>query len=189
MELKPFGGWDYGYSEMYQVYGSWSIWAMVTWGSFFIDPLEAAAILGGGMYLMEHPHQIPFMDWDDENHWSAGSSYVHNVQAGYCWYHYFFKGRREWPVFMGTWAELVGDGAAVAEELQEDKTMYAHDAHYKGAFLGMAAAFALDMIRPHKKGRPISKLLLGVPALTLYMMYHQQQKKENDPSRRRLLLV
>ena len=179
---KPFGGWDYGYPEMYMVYGSWSIWAMVTWGSFFIDPLEAAALLGAGFYLAEHPQMIPGMDRSDDVTWGAGSSYVHNLQAGYCWYHYFFKGRREWPVFMGTWSELAGDAWAVVEEMQEEHPMYAHDAHYMGAFLGLASAWLLDMVRPHKKGRPFSALLLGVPALTLGLMYWQQQKKESDPS-------
>jgi len=189
---RPFGFWDYGYPEMYMVYGSWSIWAMVTWGSFFVDPLEAAAILGYGFYVQENPEKMLFMG-RDKNHWGSGSSYVHNLQAGYCWYHYFIKGRREWPVFLGTWAEIAGDLAAVGEEVQKDAIMYAHDAHYKAAFLGLIAGFVLDMIRPHKKGRPLSMLWLGVPALTLGIMYNQHQKNNRKrraaQSHRRMLAV
>ena len=166
---KPFGNVDYGYGELYQSASSWTIWALVTYGSFSISPIEAAAILGGAVLYSES------IDYDTKPHYfGTGASWVHNVQAGYCWYHYFVKGRKEWPVWLGTWAEMAGDIGAVAEEkLRGDIVLYNHKAHYQGASIGMAAAFLFDLINK-KKGSQTSLWWKSIPLLALSAMYYQQ---------------
>ena len=159
LEANIFGKWDYGYPEDYQVISSWTIWALVTWGSFSIDPWEAAAILAGSFYAQENRDVLTMLLFEDQE-WSSGSSWVHNIQAGYCWYHYFLKGNNSWPVFLGSWAEIAGDLGAVAEEYSQDRGLYAHDAHYKGATLGMAVAYLLDIARKKRRKTGSSKYYL-----------------------------
>ena len=100
MEFRPFGGWDYGYDKEYQVAASWTIWALVTWGTLSIDKLEGAAVLAGSLAYTEQ------VTAKGPRRWGNGASWVHNVQAGYCWYHYFIKGRRDLAVALGSWAEM-----------------------------------------------------------------------------------
>ena len=126
LEAKIFGKWDYGYSEDYQVLSSYTIWALVTWGSFSVDPWEAAGILATSFYAQEN-RDIRKMLTFGGGEWGHGSSWVHNLQAGYCWYHYFLKGNKSWPVFLGSWAEVAGDIGAVGEEYVKGMK-YAHDA-------------------------------------------------------------
>ena len=172
LEAKIFGKWDYGYGYDYQVLSSWTIWALVTWGSFSIDPWEAAGILAGSLYAQENEDILNMLMFSKKQ-WGGGSSWVHNVQAGYCWYHYFVKGNKSWPVSLGSWAEITGDIGAVAQELIENKgQMYGHDAHYKGATLGMVIAFLLDMLRGSGVPKPTRWAL--APVITWAIMYGKQ---------------
>ena len=141
---KPFHNADYGYDHLYMTVSSFIIWALVTWGSFSINPYEATAILAGS---------LAYTEYRVGDRWGTGASWVHNVQAGYCWYHYFVKGRKELGVMLGSLAELAGDGGAVIEELLRGQKLYSHKAHYEGATTGMLIAFLLDMLFPKKAGR------------------------------------
>ena len=70
------------------------------------------------------------------------------------------------------YATLVEDEKAVPPIL------YAHDAHYKGMFLGMAAAFLLDCVRPHKRGGKNTILGMILPPLSFAVLYLSQALKE-----------
>ena len=172
---KPFGAHDYGYDEKYMTVSSWTIWAAVTWGSFSIDPYEAAAILAASIYKSERDAKKP-----DEMIFGTGASWVHNVQAGYCWYHYFFKGRNEWPVFLGAWAEMAGDMGAVVQEKMEGHPMYSHKAHREGAAIGFATALILDKLRP-KPGKKTSMLWKALPLLAIGYLFTQNHDFGDEP--------
>ena len=74
---------------------------------------------------------------------------------------------------LGSWAEITGDIGAVAQELIENKgQMYGHDAHYKGATLGMVIAFLLDMLRGSGVPKPTRWAL--APVITWAIMYGKQ---------------
>ena len=133
--FKPFGGWDYGYNELYQVVCSFVIWALVTYSSIKINPVEGVVILAGALIKQE----------TEERRWGNGASYVHNIQAGYCWYHYFIKNNPDG--FWGSWAEMAGDLGAVFQEFVLKGAGYSHKAHYEGAITGMVIAFLFDMLR------------------------------------------
>ena len=142
---KPFGAGDYGYNAAYKTLTSWSIWAAVTWGSFDVNPWHAAAILASALYYNEQyiARNIEPGGWR-----GTGASWVHNIQAGYCWYHYFVKKNKGWPVFAGTWMEIAGDGGAVIEEyVLQTGSRYAHRIHAQGAFIGFMTALLLDRMR------------------------------------------
>ena len=164
---KPFGIMDYGYDKAYNTAASFFIWAMVTLGSFSIDPYEAAAILAGS---------VAWSEWSlaktpiEDIRIGTGASWIHNVQAGYCWYHYFWKGRTEWPVWLGAWAEMAGDMGAVAEEKIRGQRMYSHKAHREAASLGFALGLLLDKLRP-KAGKKTSILWKSVPLLAIGLMF------------------
>ena len=186
----PFGGWNYGYKENYQNISSWTIWALVTWGSFSESIPEAAALLGISMYAQEDVdgslyQTIGGMEKDST---SSGASWVHNIQAGYCWWHYFFRGKRTWPLALASWAETAGNFGAIAEELMEDKPLYSHEAHANGAAVGMMAAALLEMARP-RKGKKTSLLRKAFPfaMIAILIMRHKQmqdkKKKEKDEER------
>ena len=135
---KPFGAADYGYSTLRNTVASWSIWAAVTWGSFDVNPWQAAGILATALYVQEQRAKTNV---------ATGASWVHNVQAGYCWYHYFVKKNKGWPVFVGTWAEISADSAAVFEEyVMKTGANYGHRVHAEGAFIGFMAAWLLDRL-------------------------------------------
>ena len=166
--FKPFGGQDYGYRKLYGTVASWTIWALVTWGSFSVDPYEGALVLGAAVAYSEYAADDP------KRRGTSGSSWIHNIQAGYCWYHYFVKGARGWPVFLGSLAELAGDTGAVVEEYLRGRRMYGHRAHLEGASIGMAAAFLLDVVNPKKGGRKTSfwfKAIFASMALLLSTIY------------------
>jgi len=171
LQAEIFGGWDYGYDETYQVVSSWLTWALVTWGSFSIDIIEAGLILGVAFFMQEH--DVPGLEKEDQN----GASWIHNVQAGYCWYHYFVKGRRDWPVFLGTWSEVAGDLGAIAEELSENRMLYSHKAHYFGAAEGMSLAFLFDMFRPKKQFKKRGWLMFVVPFAVMVAMFLKDKDK------------
>ena len=169
---KPFGAMDYGYGEQYQSVSSWIIWALVTWGSFEINPLEAAALLGGSVLWSEKGARTP-----EAMRWGTGASWVHNVQAGYCWYHYFVKGRRGWGVFLGSMAETAGNLGAVLQEYIEDSSLYSHKAHYEGASIGIAAAFLMDMVSRKKVGRRNHWLFMMIPFAIIAVLYYAEKQK------------
>jgi len=178
-DFKPFGGHNYGgYEYASDTVISWTVWLLATYGSFYIDPIEAGGILAGALYLQEHPEI--WMDEDDETFMGNGASAVHNVQAGYCMYHTFFKGRREPMIWVPAHAELFADiYCTYAEDTKANPPiLYAHDAHYMGMFLGMAAAFVLDWVRPHKKGGPTAIWQKWLPFLAGFTMYKVQSNKE-----------
>ena len=112
---KPFGNMDYGYPKQYQTLSSFTVWGLVTWGSFSIDPLEAAALLAGAVAWSEYD-VYNRIEKGKEQPWGTGASWIHNVQAGYCWYHHFVKGQRGWPVWLGSYAEITADLGAIVEE-------------------------------------------------------------------------
>ena len=137
---KPFGVADYGYDEPLDTVGSWSIWAAVTWGSFDVNPWHAAGILAAAVFYLEQ--------YKARGVRATGASWVHNVQAGYCWYHYFVKKNKGWPVFVGTWMEIAGDGWAVVDEyIVKTGANYGHRVHAEGAFIGFMTALLLDRFR------------------------------------------
>ena len=177
----PFGGWNYGYKEDYQKISSWTIWALVTWGSFSESIPEAAALLGISMYAQENVDGSLFktlggIEWDDT---SSGASWVHNIQAGYCFWHYFFRGKRTWPLALASWAEAAGNFGAIAEELIEDKRLYHHEAHANGAGLGMMAAALLEMARP-RKGKKTSLWRKAFPFAMIGILILREKQKRTE---------
>ena len=184
-DFKPFGGHNYGgYDKTSDTVISWSVWAAATYGSFSIDPLEAAAVLGTALYIQEHPKL--WQDDDDEKHMGNCASAVHNMQAGYCMYHVFYKGRnhfdnkRDVMPALAAHMELISNLYAtwVEDEKATPPVLYAHDAHYKGMFLGMAAAFLLDCVRPHKRGGKNTLWDMALPPLSGLVLYLTQYAKE-----------
>ena len=136
---KPFGVADYGYSTLRNTTASWTVWAAVTWGSFDVNPWHASGILAAAVFYMEQ-YRARGVN-------ATGASWVHNVQAGYCWYHYFVKKNKGWPVFLGTWAEIFADSSAVVEEyVVKTGANYGHRAHAEGAFIGFMTALLLDRL-------------------------------------------
>ena len=131
--MKPFGFADYGYPELYMTASSFTIWALVTWGSISVNPLQAMVVLVGALVYNEYKPKAGY-----------GASWVHNVQAGYCWYHHFIKGKTQLPLVLGSWAEITGDMGAIAEEMYQNKSLYSHKAHYQGATVGFITAMLLD---------------------------------------------
>ena len=170
---KPFGFVDYGYDHAYMTISSFIIWALVTWGSISVDTLEGIAVLAGSLLWSEYNTRKYFKKGLG---WGTGASWVHNVQAGYCWYHYFVKGQRQLPLFLGSWAEMAGDLGAVGEELLRGQKMYSHKAHYEGATIGMTVAFLLDMIHP-KKGKKRSFLWKVIPIATIALLFYQNSER------------
>ena len=142
LEFKPFGGWNYSYGEKYQKYSSFTIWAFVTAGSLAVDWREAAIILGGSLWAQE--------TIKNKGQWGSGASWVHNIQAGYCLYHYWFKNNKKMLVFLGVLAEAAGDIGAVIEEKMYG-TNYSHYAHGEGLVIGLISAFLLDQMFKTKR--------------------------------------
>ena len=143
LEWRPFGGWNYSYPEEWMRNTSWSIWASVTLGSLQVDWREAAIILGSALYCQENGIFLT-MDSSEEG---MGASWVHNIQAGYLWYHYFVKRNRKTLVAIGTWMEIAGDVGSVSQIFGK----YHDHAHLDGATTGFLAAFLLDKLFRKKK--------------------------------------
>ena len=140
IEFKPFGGWNYSYPEEWMRNSSFLIWALVTLGSLAVDWREAAIILGGSLWAQE--------TIKNDGQWSSGASWVHNVQAGYCIYHWLYRGNKKFLVWLGSVAEISGDIVAASEVWGE----FADDAHVEGLIEGFAAGFVFDAM--FKKKRP-----------------------------------
>ena len=146
--LRPLGGWNYGYDEDYMCYSSWLIWALTTWGAVSNDYLEGLGLLAGAMYLNEQKwaRETLIHSEMEVKTLGSGASWVHNVMAGYCWYHYYGKGKNSIPLRAASWAEIAGDLGAIVEETAMG-TLYSHEAHYKGSMEGFAVAWALDILK------------------------------------------
>ena len=162
---KPFGVADYGYPEQYQTVSSFFIWALVTWGSFAINPVEASVLLAGSVAWKEYSSSFP-----EAMRWGTGASWVHNIQAGYCWYHHFVKGRQELGTVLGSYAEITGDLGAIVQEYMEGRQMYSHKAHIEGASIGIAAAFLMDQWSRNRQGARFSWLYKAVPFIVIGLM-------------------
>ena len=136
LAFKPFGGWNYSYSEDYQRNCSFIIWAAVTAGSLAVDWREAALVLGGSLWAQETVKNSPG---------SNGASWVHNVQAGYLLYHVYFRNNRRLLPLLGVLAEAAGDvGAVVQEYVLKHDVHYGHYAHAEGLAVGLVAGWLLD---------------------------------------------
>ena len=172
--FKPFGNWDYGYPENYQVYLSWTKWVFITWGTLGVDVLEGIGLLVGSLLLQENRGSLLFGQLP-----GTGASYVHNIQAGYCWYHYFIKRNKNWGVFLGSWLEIGGDLGAVVAELIADDAHYGHIVHAEGAAEGMLVAFVLDFLRKRKWGGRID-WFVSFPVITIGIMLAMHIKGTKD---------
>ena len=169
---KPFGCMDYGYDEKYQTVFSWIIWALVTWGSISVNPIEAAAVLGGAVAYSEYDCRKK--DLEGEFKWGTGASWVHNVQAGYCWYHHFIKGQKQLPLMLGSWAEILGDMGAIVQEKMAGQPMYSHKAHYEGASIGLGVAALFDKLNFSTK----PTLWKAIPLLVIGTMIFQNSRNK-----------
>lgn len=173
--FRPLGGQDYGYETDFKVGSSWLIWALVSWGSISVDPLEGISLLALSMLAQESDS---FKKYFINETMGTGASWVHNVQAGYCWYHYFVKKHEGLGLMLGTYAELLGDMGAVGQELFEGKQHYSHEAHYKGVAIGMVAARLLDALRG--KNKKFSRSGLVIPAVAILVMMLKQFTRPKD---------
>ena len=138
LAFRPFGDHNYSYPEEWMMASSWSVWAAVTLGSLQIDWREAAAVLGGSLWAQE---TIKY----DKN--INGASWVHNVQAGYCAYHYFVKNNTKTFVWFATRFEIGADLVAVSGITGK----FYDYAHAEGFAIGLLTAFILDKIVSNKK--------------------------------------
>ena len=103
LEFKPFGGYNYSYSNTFDRNASFIIWTFVTAGSYAVDWREASIVLGLSLWAQETIKKKEY---------SSGASWVHNVQAGYCLYHYWAKNNKKMLVFLGVLAEAAATSAA-----------------------------------------------------------------------------
>jgi hypothetical protein len=170
--FRPLGGQDYGYEKDYQVVSSWFIWLLTTWGSISVDPLEGIGILALSMIAQEND---TFKKYFITDAMGTGASWVHNVQAGYCWYHYFIKKHKGLGLMLGTYAELVANLGAVGQEIVEGKPLYSHEAHVKGLVMGMVVARLLDAVRG--KNKKFSAKGLTIPTAAVLVMMLKQFTK------------
>ena len=80
--------------------------------------------------------------------YSNGASWVHNVQAGYCFYHYWMHNNRKLLVELAVAAEGSGDLAAYFGPEKFNDAV-----HVEGLGEGMIAGFILDYV--FKKKQPL----------------------------------
>jgi hypothetical protein len=163
--FRPFGLQDYGYPNDKEVVASWATWALTTWGSFSVDPLEGIGILATSMILQENNTFVKFFI---TNNMGTGASWVYNVQAGYCWYHYFIKQNYNQGLLLGSYAALIGDVGSVASDTIYGENMVNHESHAKGAALGVAVALLLDRVRG--KNKKFSKKGAVIPLAAILIM-------------------
>ena len=143
LEFKPFGGHNYSYDHEYMRNISFSIWALVTAGSLAVDWREAAIVLGAALYGQE--------TWKSDS-WGNGASWVHNIQAGYCFYHYWGRNNPRFLVEAAALTEIVADVLCKVQELDTGgEQMYSHEAHIEGFTEGIMAGFILDKIFTRKR--------------------------------------
>ena len=134
---RPFGNYNYGYEERWENIASWTVWGAVTVGSLAVDWREALIVLGGSLWANEKGH--PLVKPSNEYHLrSSGASWVHNIQAGYCLYHYWEKKPAKIFVELAVAAEGAADATAVY------MGGYADNVHFEGLLEGVVAAWVLD---------------------------------------------
>lgn len=166
-DWRPFDGWNYGYGDLRDNTLSWSIWALVTLGSFQVDWREAAIILGASTYFQEKwgvnqlftDPSYRALSPEEKAKWNAlyskpenkyhggGSSWIHNIQAGYCFYHWFFRNNKKLFVRLGVLSEAIGDTVSVSGIMGK----YDDRAHGEGLAIGIASAFILDNVFSKKR--------------------------------------
>ena len=139
LAFRPFGGFNYSYPEKWMRTASFTIWALVTLGSLAVDWREALAVLGGSLWAQETIKNEPY---------SSGASWVHNVQAGYCFYHYWMHNNRKLFVELAVAAEASGDLAAYFGPEKFNDAV-----HVEGLGEGLIAGFILDKFV--KKKQPL----------------------------------
>ena len=139
LAFRPFGGFNYSYPKKWMRTSSFTIWALVTLGSLAVDWREALAVLGGSLWAQETIKNYPH---------TAGASWVHNVQAGYCFYHYWMHNNRKLFVELAVAAEGAGDLTAYFGPEDFDDW-----AHIEGLGEGLIAGFILDYV--FKKKQPL----------------------------------
>ena len=143
LEFIPFGGWNYSYDHEYMRNISFSIWALVTAGSLAVDWREAAIVLGASLYGQE---TLKAQSWGD------GASWVHNIQAGYCFYHYWGRNNTRFLVEAAALVEITADVMAKVQEWDTGgEIRYSHYAHIEGFAIGMISGFILDKIFTRKQ--------------------------------------
>ena len=141
IKFRPFGKYNYSYDEAWMRDASFSIWAAVTVGSLAVDWREAAIVLGGALWAQET------IQIEQRGLRSMGASWVHNVQAGYLFYHMFIKGNPRWLV----WLPGLYEGAA---DLVAASGIWGHFndyAHGEGLVIGMISGFILDKVFKKKR--------------------------------------
>ena len=130
LEFRPFGGYNYSYTHKWMRTASFTIWALVTLGSLAVDWREALAVLGGSLWAQETIKNDPL---------AMGASWVHNVQAGYCLYHYWMRNNRKLLVELAVAAEGAADLTSFFGPDRFDDW-----AHVEGLGEGLIAGFVLD---------------------------------------------
>ena len=141
IKFRPFGGWNYSYGEDWERTASFSIWVAVTVGSLAVDWREAAIVLGGALWAQET------IQMKTRGQRSMGASWVHNVQAGYLFYHMFIKGNKRWLV----WLPGLYEGAADLVSWSQIWGEYADDAHGEGLVVGLISGYLLDQMFSKKR--------------------------------------
>ena len=139
LAFRPFGGYNYSYPHKWMRDASFTVWALVTLGSLAVDWREALAVLGGSLWAQETIKNYPH---------TMGASWVHNVQAGYCLYHYYMHNNRKLLVELAVAAEGAGDLTAYFGPVD-----FADATHVEGLGEGLIAGFILDYV--FKKKQPL----------------------------------
>ena len=140
IKFRPFGNYNYSYFDAWERNASFSIWAAVTVGSLAVDWREAAIVLGGSLWAQE-TIQLK------RGFRQMGASWVHNIQAGYLFYHMFIKGNNRWLV----WLPGLYEGAADLVALSGMWGTYDDYAHGEGLVIGMISGFILDKMFSTKR--------------------------------------
>ena len=149
--FKPFGYGDFGYDDKFETIVSTSLFALIFYGSYTIDPVDSLIHLGSGFALNElFLRNTPYQFWS----YGQGSSWVFNFQAGYLWYNYFVKKRRSTTLTVATYASIIGDMIPVIDEFRRDDSVsgVSNLAHAQGASMGMLLAWLMDRFWRKRKG-------------------------------------
>ena len=144
LEIRPFGMGDYGYLDDRVSFISTGIWALDTVASLKINKREALFVLAGAMLVndlwlttsLEKP--------------VSGSSFVHNVQAGYILEKYMNQKKSRSTLSAGALAATLGaDLYAIYDEHQKGydfNSVYKHSWHGIGLAAGALASWCFRKI-------------------------------------------
>ena len=147
--FRPFDGYNYSYDEAWMRDSSFSIWVFVTIASIGVDWREAAIVLGGSLWAQETVKKNGWALWGKKGAHSMGASWVHNVQAGYLFYHMIFRRNKRWLV----WLAALYEGGADLVCLSVVFGKFGNQAHAEGLLFGLMSGFLLDVV--FKKKRPL----------------------------------